>query len=35
MKMPLGRPRRKLKKNIKMNLREIGFEDVDRIIWFW
>jgi hypothetical protein len=28
---PLGRPRRRWEDNIKMNLREIGFEDVDWI----
>jgi transcription termination factor 2 len=28
---PLGRPRRRWKDNIKMNLREIVFEDVDWI----
>jgi hypothetical protein len=28
---PLGRPRRKWGDNIKMDLREIGFEDVDWI----
>jgi hypothetical protein len=28
---PLGRPRRRWKDNIKMNLREIGFGDVDWI----
>jgi hypothetical protein len=26
---PLGRPRRRWEDNIKMNLREIGFGDVD------
>jgi hypothetical protein len=26
---PLGRPRRRWEDNIKMDLREIGFEDVD------
>jgi hypothetical protein len=26
---PLGRPRRRWEDNIKMNLREIGFEDVE------
>jgi hypothetical protein len=30
---PLGRPRRKWKVNIKMDLREIGFGDVDSIHW--
>jgi hypothetical protein len=30
---PLGRPRRKLEDNIKMDLREIGFGDVDWIHW--
>jgi hypothetical protein len=30
---PLGRPRRRLKDNIKMNIREIGFGDVDWIYW--
>jgi hypothetical protein len=29
---PLGRPRRRWEDNIKMDLREIGFEDVDWII---
>jgi hypothetical protein len=28
---PLGRPRRRGEDNIKMDLREIGFEDVDWI----
>jgi transcription termination factor 2 len=28
---PLGKPRRRWKDNIKMDLREIGFEDVDWI----
>jgi hypothetical protein len=28
---PLGRPRRRWKDNIKMDLREIGFGDVDWI----
>jgi hypothetical protein len=28
---PLGRPRRRLEDNIKMDLWEIGFEDVDWI----
>jgi hypothetical protein len=30
---PLGRPRRRWKDNIKMDLREIGFGDVDWIHW--
>jgi hypothetical protein len=30
-KVPLGITRRKLKVNIKTNLREIRFEDVDRV----
>jgi hypothetical protein len=30
---PLGRPRRRWEDNIKMDLREIGFGDVDWIIW--
>ena len=30
-KRPLGRPRRRLKYNIKMGLQEIGWEDVDGI----
>jgi hypothetical protein len=30
---PLRRPRRRWEDNIKMNLREIGFEDVDWIHW--
>jgi hypothetical protein len=30
-KRPLGRPRRRYEDNIKMNLREIGFWDVDLI----
>jgi hypothetical protein len=30
-KRPLGRPRRKWEDNIKMNLREIGFEGVNWI----
>jgi hypothetical protein len=30
---PLGRPRRRWEDNIKMNLREIGFGDVDWINW--
>jgi hypothetical protein len=29
----LGRPRRKREDNIKMDLREIGFGDVDSIHW--
>jgi hypothetical protein len=32
-KCPLGRPRRRWEDNIKMNLREIGFGDVDWIHW--
>jgi hypothetical protein len=32
-KRPLGRPRRRWEDNIKMYLREIGFEDVDWIHW--
>jgi hypothetical protein len=30
---PLGRPRRRWEGNIKMDLREIGFGDVDWIHW--
>jgi hypothetical protein len=30
-KRPLGRPRRRWEKNIKVDLREIGWEDVDWI----
>jgi hypothetical protein len=30
---PLGRPRRRWEDNIKMDLREIGFGDVDLIRW--
>jgi hypothetical protein len=30
---PLGRPRRRWENNIKMDLREIGFWDVDWIHW--
>jgi hypothetical protein len=30
---PLGRPKRRWEDNIKMNLREIGFGDVDWIHW--
>jgi hypothetical protein len=30
---PLGRPRRRWEDNIKMDLREIGFDDVDWIHW--
>jgi hypothetical protein len=30
---PLGRSRRRLEDNIKMDLREIGFRDVDWIHW--
>jgi hypothetical protein len=30
---PLGRPRRGWEDNIKMDLREIGFGDVDWIHW--
>jgi hypothetical protein len=30
---PLGRSRRRWKDNIKMDLREIGFEDEDWIHW--
>jgi hypothetical protein len=31
-KRPLGRPRRRLVDNIKMNLREIGWDDVAWIV---
>jgi hypothetical protein len=30
---PLGRPRHRWEDNIKMDLREIGFGDVDLIHW--
>jgi hypothetical protein len=30
---PLGRPRRRWEDNIKMDLKEIGFGDVDWIHW--
>jgi hypothetical protein len=30
---PLGRPKRRWEDNIKMDLREIGFGDVDSIQW--
>jgi hypothetical protein len=30
-KRPLGRPRRRWLDNIKMDLREIGWDDMDRI----
>jgi hypothetical protein len=30
---PLGRPRRRWEDNIKMDLREIGFGDVDWLHW--
>jgi hypothetical protein len=30
---PLGKPRHRWEDNIKMNLREIGFGDVDWIHW--
>jgi hypothetical protein len=30
---PLGRPRRRWEDNIRMDLREIGFGDVDWIQW--
>jgi hypothetical protein len=30
---PLGRPRRRWENNIKMDLREMGFGDVDWIHW--
>jgi hypothetical protein len=30
---PLGRPRRRWEDNMKMDLREIGFRDVDWIRW--
>jgi hypothetical protein len=30
---PLGRPRRRWEDNIKMDLRKIGFGDVDLIHW--
>jgi hypothetical protein len=30
---PLGRPRRRWEDNIKMDLGEIGFGDVDWILW--
>jgi hypothetical protein len=32
-KRPLGRPRRRLVDNIKMDLREIGWDGVDRDQW--
>jgi hypothetical protein len=32
-KRPLGRPRRRWEDNIKMDLREIGFGDMDWIYW--
>jgi hypothetical protein len=32
-KRPLGRPRRRWMDNIKMDLREIGWDDMDWIIW--
>jgi hypothetical protein len=32
---PLGRPRRRWKDNIKMDLGETGFGDVDLIHWAW
>jgi hypothetical protein len=32
-KRPLGRPRRRWENNIKMDLRETGFGDVDWIHW--
>jgi hypothetical protein len=32
-RIPLGRPRRGWEDNIKMDLREIGFGDVDWIHW--
>jgi hypothetical protein len=32
-RIPLGRPRRRWEDNIKMDLREIGFGDVDSIHW--
>jgi hypothetical protein len=32
-KRPLGRPRRRWENNIKVDLREIGFGDVDWIHW--
>jgi hypothetical protein len=32
-KRPLGRPRRRWEDNIKTDLREIGFGDVDWILW--
>jgi hypothetical protein len=32
-KRPLGRPRRRWDDGIRMNLREIGWEDVEWFIW--
>jgi hypothetical protein len=32
-RIPLGRPRRRWEDNIKIDLREIGFGDVDWIHW--
>jgi hypothetical protein len=32
---PLGRPRRRWEDTMKMDLREIGFGDVDWILWLW
>jgi hypothetical protein len=32
-RIPLGRPRRRCEDNIKMDLREIEFGDVDWIYW--
>jgi hypothetical protein len=35
LKEPLGRPRRRWEDNIKIDLREIGFRDVDWIYLAW
>jgi hypothetical protein len=32
-KRPLGRPRRRLEDNIKMDLREIEWDGMDGLIW--
>jgi hypothetical protein len=34
-KRPLGRPRRRCVDNIKVDLREIGLDGVERIGWMW
>jgi hypothetical protein len=33
-KRPLGRPRRRWENNIKIDLREIGWDAMDGLLWF-